>query len=116
MAKMIELLQALPIFSSLKKKEIKFLAEIAREVDILRIPFSCTKATLGTVYMSSSKAGLKILKSLGTAGEYVIGFRGPGEYIGEMYLFNPKRVRTASVRSLTRVNLLKIATDDFKAL
>jgi DNA-binding SARP family transcriptional activator len=46
----------------------------------------------------------------------VIGFRGPGEYLGEMYLFNPERVRTASVRSLTRVHLLEISTHDFEAL
>lgn len=33
-----------------------------------------------------------------------------------MYLFNPERVRTASVRSVSRVHLLEISTDDFEAL
>ena len=56
MAKMIELLQGLPIFSSLKKKEIKFLAEIAREVEYPPNTILFTKATLGNVYMSSLKA------------------------------------------------------------
>ncbi len=113
---MIELLQALPIFSSLKKKEIKFLAEIAREVDYPPNTILLHEGDFGNCLYVIIEGRLEILKSLGTAGEYVIGFRGPGDYIGEMYLFNPKRVRTASVRSLTRVNLLEIATDDFQAL
>jgi len=33
-----------------------------------------------------------------------------------MYLFNPQKVRTASVRSLSRVQLLEISTEDFQAL
>ena len=69
-----------------------------------------------TVCMLSWKARLEILKSLGTSEEYVLGIRGRGEYIGEMYLFNPQRLRTASVRSLSRVQLLEISTDDFQSL
>lgn len=116
MAKMIELLQALPIFSSLKKKEIKFLAEIAREVEYPPSTILLHEGDPGNCLYVIIEGRLEILKSLGTAGEYVIGFRGPGEYLGEMYLFNPERVRTASVRSLTRVHLLEISTHDFEAL
>ncbi len=113
---MIALLQALPIFSSLKKKEIKFLAEIAREVEYPPNTFLLHEGDSGNCLYVIIEGRLEILKSLGTAGEYVIGFRGPGEYLGEMYLFNPERVRTASVRSLTRVRLLEISTHDFEAL
>jgi DNA-binding SARP family transcriptional activator/CRP-like cAMP-binding protein len=116
MAKMIELLQTLPIFSSLKKKEITFLAEIAREVEYPPNTILLHEGDFGNCLYVIIEGRLEILKSLGTAGEYVIGFRGPGEYIGEMYLFNPERVRTASVRSMTRVHLLEISTDDFEAL
>ena len=113
---MIELLQALPIFSSLKKKEIKFLAEIARKVEYPPSTILLHEGDSGNCLYVIIEGCLEILKSLGTACEYVIGFRGPGEYIGEMYLFNPERVRTASVRSLTRVHLLEISTHDFEAL
>ena len=113
---MIELLQALPIFSSLKKKEIKFLAEIAREVEYPPNTILLHEGDFGKCLYVIIEGRLEILKSLGTAGEYVIGFRGPGEYIGEMYLFNPERARTASVRSLTPVHLLELSTDDFESL
>ncbi len=113
---MIELLQALPIFSSLKKKEIRFLAEIAREVEYPSNTILLHEGDSGNCLYVIIEGRLEILKSLGTAGEYVIGFRGPGEYLGEMYLFNPERVRTASVRSLTRVRLVEISTHDFEAL
>jgi DNA-binding SARP family transcriptional activator/CRP-like cAMP-binding protein len=113
---MIELLQALPIFSSLKKKEIKFLAEIAREVEYLPGTILLHEGDSGNCLYVIIEGRLEILKSLDTAGEYVIGFRGPGEYLGEMYLFNPERVRTASVRSLTRVHLVEISTHNFEAL
>jgi DNA-binding SARP family transcriptional activator/CRP-like cAMP-binding protein len=113
---MIELLHGLPIFSSLKKKEIKFLAEIAREVEYPPNTILLHEGDFGNCLYVIIEGRLEILKSLGTAGEYVVGFRGPGEYIGEMYLFNPEKVRTASVRSLTRVHLLEISTDDFEAL
>ncbi|MGA2026401.1 MAG: BTAD domain-containing putative transcriptional regulator [Syntrophobacteraceae bacterium] len=113
---MIELLQTLPIFSSLKKKEIKFLAEIAREVEYPPGTILLHEGDSGNCLYVIIEGRLEILKSLGTAGEYVIGFRGPGEYLGEMYLFNPERVRTASVRSLTRVHLVEISTHNFEAL
>ncbi len=113
---MIELLQALPIFSSLKKKEIKFLAEIAKEVEYPPDTILLNEGDSGSCLYVIIEGRLEILKSLGTVGEYVIGFRGPGEYLGEMYLFNPERVRTASVRSLTRVHLVEISTHDFEAL
>jgi DNA-binding SARP family transcriptional activator/CRP-like cAMP-binding protein len=116
MAKMIELLQGLPIFSSLKKKEIKFLAEIAREVEYPPNTILLREGESGSCLYVIVEGRLEILKSFGKPGEYVVGFGGPGEYIGEMYLFNPERVRTATVRSLSRVRLLEISTHDFEAL
>ncbi|MGA2404546.1 MAG: cyclic nucleotide-binding domain-containing protein, partial [Syntrophobacteraceae bacterium] len=113
---MIELLQALPIFSSLKKKEIKFLAEIARAVEYPPNTILLREGDHGNCLYVIVEGRLEIVKSLGTAGEYILAVRGPGEYIGEMYLFNPARVRTASVRSLSRVQLLAISTEDFQAL
>ncbi len=113
---MIELLQTLPIFSSLRKKEIKFLAEIARAVEYPPNTILLREGEHGHCLYVIVEGRLEIVKSLGTAGEYILAVRGPGEYLGEMYLFNPQRVRTASVRALSRVQLLEISTDDFQAL
>ena len=113
---MIELLHALPIFSALKKKEIQFLADIARGIEYPPNTILLHEGALGKCLYIIVEGRLEILKSLGTEGEYLVGVRGPGEYIGEMYLFNPEGVRTASVRSLTGVRLLEISTEDFQAL
>ncbi len=113
---MIELLHALPIFSSLKKKDIKFLAEIARKVEYPPNTILLHEGDFGNCLYVVTEGRLQILKSLGTSAEYILGVRGPGEYVGEMYLFNPGRVRTASVRCLSRVQLLEISTEDFEAL
>ncbi len=113
---MIELLHSLPIFSPLKKKELKFLAEIARMIEYPPNTTFLREGDHGNCLYVIVEGTLEILKSLGTSEEYVLGIRGRGEYIGEMYLFNPQRLRTASVRSLSRVQLLEISTDDFQAL
>ncbi len=113
---MIELLQRLPIFSSLNKKEIKFLTEIARSIEYPPDTILLREGDRGNCLYIILEGRLEILKSLGTTGEYVLGVRGPGEYIGEMYLFNPERARTASVRSVCPVHLLQISTEDFQAL
>ena len=113
---MIELLHSLPIFSPLKKKELKFLAEIARVVEYPPNTTLLREGEHGNCLYVIVEGRLEILKSLGTAEEYILGVRGRGEYIGEMYLFNPQRLRTASVRSLSRVQLLEISTDDFQSL
>jgi len=115
-AAMIELLHSLPIFSSLKKRELKFLAEIARVIEYPPNTILLREGDSGNCLYVIVEGRLEILKSLGTAGEYSLGVRGPSEYIGEMYLFNPHRVRSASVRSLSRVRLLEISTEDFQAL
>ena len=113
---MIELLHSLPIFSPLKEKELKFLAEIARVIEYPPNTTLLREGDHGNCLYIIVEGRLEVLKSLGTADEYVLGVRGPGEYIGEMYLFNPQKLRTASVRSLSRVQLLEISTDDFQTL
>jgi DNA-binding SARP family transcriptional activator/CRP-like cAMP-binding protein len=113
---MDELLYALPIFSALKKKEIKFLADIARQVEYPPNTILLHEGDPGNCLYVILEGKIEIIKSLGLEGEYIVGVRGPGEYIGEMYLFNPEGVRTATVRSLSRVRLLEISTADFQAL
>jgi DNA-binding SARP family transcriptional activator/CRP-like cAMP-binding protein len=113
---MIELIHALPIFSSLKKKEANFLADIAKEIEYPPNTTLLREGDPGNCLYIIVEGRIEILKSLGNQGEYMVGVRGPGDYIGEMYLFNPEGVRTASIRSLTRVRLLEISTEDFQAL
>jgi DNA-binding SARP family transcriptional activator/CRP-like cAMP-binding protein len=113
---MIELLHSLPIFSALKKKEIKFLEDIAKTVEYPPNTILLHEGDPGNCLYIIVEGMIEILKSLGMEGEYMVGVRGPGEYIGEMYLFNPEGVRTASVRSITGVRLLEISTEDFQAL
>ena len=76
---MIELLHSLPIFSPLKKKELKFLAEIARVVEYPPNTTLLREGDRGNCLYVIVEGRLEILKSLGTAEEYVLGLRGRGE-------------------------------------
>jgi DNA-binding SARP family transcriptional activator/CRP-like cAMP-binding protein len=113
---MMELLHTLPIFSTLKKKEIQFLEDIARKVEYPPNTILLHEGDPGNCLYVILEGKIEILKSMGTEGEYAVGVRGPGHYFGEMYLFNPEGVRTATVRSLTEVRLLEISAEDFQAL
>ncbi|RPI55018.1 MAG: hypothetical protein EHM56_05660, partial [Chloroflexi bacterium] len=57
-----------------------------------------------------------VIKALGTADERLLAVRRAGEFFGEMSLFEPGGLRTASVRARTPLRLLTMARPDFEQL
>lgn len=57
-----------------------------------------------------------IIKALNTEDERLIRVQGPGTFLGEMSLFSLEGLRTASVRTRTPVQLLKMSLADFDEL
>jgi phosphoserine phosphatase RsbU/P len=51
-----------------------------------------------------------------TADERSLGRRGSGDFLGEMSLFNPDGLRTASVRANDTVLLLEMSNNDFQEI
>ncbi len=59
---------------------------------------------------------MEIIKAYGTAEERLIRNRGPGNYLGEMSMFNQEKRRSATVQAVSRCTLLKMNHDAFRAL
>ncbi len=113
---MIELLRTVPLFASLKKKEINFLAEIVREVEYPANTVLFHEGDLGDRLYIIIDGRLEAVKAFGSPEEHLLRVCPAGEYVGEMCFFNPSGVRSATVRTLTLVRLLELKRDDFEAL
>jgi CRP-like cAMP-binding protein len=59
---------------------------------------------------------VEIVKSIDTAEERLIRVQGPGALLGEMALFDPDGLHTASVRALTDLQLAVMTQADFNTL
>jgi len=113
---MIELLKTVPLFASLKKKEISYLAEIAREVEYPANTVLFHEGDLGDRLYIVIGGELEIIKALGRPEEHPLRVCLAGEHVGEMCFLNPSGARSATVRALTPVKLLELKRDDFEAL
>jgi len=113
---MIELIAKVPLFASLGRKEIHFLAEIARNVEYPADMVLFREGEIGDRLYIIVDGQLDIVKDFGKPEERLLRVCGPGEHVGEMCFLNPKGLRSATVRTRTSVCLLEIIKDDFEAL
>ena len=113
---MIELLRTVPLFASLKKKEIDFLAEIVREVEYPANTVLFYEGDPGDRLYIIIDGQLEAVKAFGSPEEHLLRVCPAGDYVGEMCIYNPSGVRSATVRTLTLVKLLELKRDDFEGL
>jgi sigma-B regulation protein RsbU (phosphoserine phosphatase) len=74
------------------------------------------EGTYGNQFYILLEGEVEIIKSLGTDAERLIATRGEASFIGEMSMFSPDGLRTASVRARTPSRLLRMTRDEFDAL
>src|SRR5262245_60697604 len=98
-------LARLPLFAALPANELEALAASLREIIFPAGAHLVHEGERGDQAYLILEGQLEVVKAVGTPDEREVGLRGPGEYIGEMSLFNPDGQRTASVRArqVTRV-------------
>jgi DNA-binding SARP family transcriptional activator len=113
---MIELLTKVPLFAPLTKREIKFLAGIARQIEYPAKTVLFREGEYGDRLYIIIEGQLDIVKALGKPEEHVLRVCADGDYIGEMCFLNPGGIRSASVVSRTAVRLLEISRVDFETL
>jgi DNA-binding SARP family transcriptional activator len=114
--KMNELLKQIPLFSSLSQRDIRFLAQIARQLELPANTILFKEGAPGNRLYLIVEGELEIIKAFGSPDEIVLSVCHTGEPIGEMSFLNPEGVRSATVRAKTRVGLIEIARDDFELL
>jgi len=109
-------LKKIPLFSSLSKEEIKYLASrlIPNKYPKGHVLFHEGSQERGFYILVEGE--VEILKSAGTSSERSLGIRKAVCLIGEMSLFSSDGHRTATVRSVTPLLLYKMTRADFDVL
>ncbi len=112
----VKILAQVPLFSSLPETELEYLAEKLenREYPHGKVLFS--EGERGHYFYVIIAGRLEIVKAMGTPDERVLAVRQAGEFVGEMSLFNPDGLRTASARALGSVRLKLLTRGDFDML
>ena len=105
-----EQLAKVPLFSSLSKKELKLISQLATYLE----------EPTGTVLTEEGKPGHEFIIVLDgeievSQGGTVVAERGPGSYVGEIALLD-RRPRTATVVAKTPVAIEVIGQREFAGL
>lgn len=113
---MNKLLKQTPLFNSLSQRDIRFLTQIARQLELPADTILFKEGELGNRLYVIAEGEIEIIKAFGTPEEIILRVCTPSESIGEMSLLNPEGVRSATVRAKTAVRLIEIAGEDFELL
>jgi len=113
---MNEMLKQIPLFSSLSGRDIRFLVQIARQLQLPAGTILFKEGEIGNRLYIIAEGELEIIKAFGTPGEISLRVCYAGEPIGEMSLLSPEGMRSATVRAKTGIRLIEIAREDFELL
>jgi len=109
-------LAQVPLFATLPSHELEALGTRLREMIFPAGAHLVREGERGDQFYLILEGQLEVVKAEGTPDERLVGLRGPGEYIGEMSLFNPDGERTASVRARQVTRVLKMTRADLDQL
>lgn len=109
-------LARVPLFALLPAEELEALAARLRQVAFPTGAYLVHEGERGDQFYLILEGELEVRKAEGTPEARQVGLRGPGEYIGEMSLFNPDSARTASVRASAPTRVLEVTRADLHAL
>ena len=111
-----KLLARTPLFKGLPEDEISRLTETLRVLEASPGKVLFQEGEIGDRFYIIIQGQIEVIKALGTPEERLIGYRGPGEFVGEMSLINRSGLRTASVRSLGPAHLWEMSHEEFDDL
>ncbi|HAA02021.1 MAG TPA: hypothetical protein DCE18_01470 [Syntrophobacteraceae bacterium] len=109
-------LQEIPLFSSLEDEDIEEIARIVVQLDLPGGTVLFREGDAGNRLYIVRNGELEVIKRMAMPEEQVLRVLKPGDYFGEMSLFNPREIRTASVRTRTPVRLLELEMGAFRSL
>lgn len=102
-------LKQLAAFDRLPAEDVSILAQMLREETVPDGTVLMREGEPGEFLVLVLEGTVEIIKALGTAEEWTIGVRGPGEIVGEMSLINDEQGRVASVRTKGEVRLGRLS-------
>lgn len=110
------LINQLPLFAALPPEEIGKLADMLHPCEYAVDEVLFREGDPGDSFSIVLEGQVAVIKAMGTLDERILAILGPGEFIGEMSLLYRDRMRSASARAHTRLLLLEMTHDNFKAL
>jgi serine phosphatase RsbU (regulator of sigma subunit) len=109
-------LRIVPLFASLSDDELSQLAP----------SFQCKVFPSGSILFHEGDLGdgfyillsgeIEIVKAMGTVDERLLAVLGPGDFLGEMSLFDAGEQRSASVRTRSEIEWAEITSQNFEPL
>ena len=103
-------LSDVPIFSSLKKKELELIARQADEIDVPAGKVLAQQGEFGDQFFVIEQGSAEVVRDGDRVGEL-----GPGDFFGEMALLDEDR-RTATVTATSSMTLIVMTRASFRAV
>jgi sigma-B regulation protein RsbU (phosphoserine phosphatase) len=110
------ILAQVPLFHSLPSQELQYLADHLRAIDLPSGALLFREGERGEHFYVVLQGLVEIVKALDTGEARLLGQRGPGEFFGEMSLFDLEGLRTASVRTALPSRFLEMSRQELDAL
>ena len=111
-----KLLARAPIFKGLPEDEITKLTETLRVLEVPPSTILFHEGDVGDRFYIIIQGQIEVIKAIDTPEERLIGFRGSGEFVGELSLINRAGLRMASVRSSGPAHLWEMSHEEFDDL
>lgn len=109
-------LEDLPIFNSLPKSELDYLASALTLINAPAGTVICREGEPGYSFYIIRDGLIEVVKGVGSPDERVLTHLGPGDYVGEMSLLSRDGLRNASIKAKTDVHLWEMTHKDFDDL
>ncbi|MBN2146146.1 MAG: SpoIIE family protein phosphatase [Anaerolineales bacterium] len=109
-------LSKLPLFASFQTAELDALATCMRPVVLPEGDDLFSEGDPGDCFYVILDGSLDIIKAIGTSEERILHTRRAGDFLGEMSMFNPDGLRTASARARSLARLLQLSHAEFQNL
>jgi serine phosphatase RsbU (regulator of sigma subunit) len=108
-----KILAQVPLFKDLPEQELDHLSGMLHVRELPPDTLLFSEGDVGDRFYTVIYGEVEVIKALGTTEEWVLGIRGPGEFIGELSLLNRNGLRTASVRSVGEAALWEMTLAEF---
>ena len=109
-----EILATVGLFSEMPRRDLSRLAKLAVRKAHKAGEVIVREGDLGIAFYAVGSGKVEVVKALGTPNELVLAALGPGDFFGEMALFE-NQVRNSSVRAVTDCECIMLTKWDFNA-
>jgi serine phosphatase RsbU (regulator of sigma subunit) len=109
-------LRQVPLFSTLPEEDLSELTKLLRPRDVTPGSILCQEGQRGDRLYIILEGQVDIIKEMGHENERALSLKGPGDFIGEMSMFERDGLRTASARARSKVQVAEMTHTALEAI